>query len=158
MWLGVSPAALSRCGKSNPRWHSCWRSYHLSNLPKRALCSGTFCIHVFPTSALSERIHQLESKATMLQDATVEDARNVITLKQHMHANFHTAPPLQIIHHSTSTWNLHKRISQANELRIGVEIIGCRHGHESDQLLWAELREGPPAHRQDGLGLGLQKK
>lgn len=72
-----------------------------------------------------------------------------------MRGNFHTAPPLHIIHHST--WNLHKRISQANELRIGVEIIGCRHGHERDQLLWAELREGPPTHRQDGLGSVVEK-
>lgn len=138
MWLAVSPAALSRCGKSNPRWHSCWRSYHLSNLPKRALCSGNFCIRVFPTSALSERIHQLESKATILQDAAVEDARNVITLKQ-WHAcklPYHTPTPhhssFHIHHHppGTSTKESAKRMNSALALRssgvaMATNVISC---------------------------------
>ncbi len=137
----LAPAALSRCGKSNPRWHSCWRSCHLSNLPKRALCSGTFFFSNFCT--FREHSSTWIKGYKMLQDAT-----STITLKQHTPANFHTIPQ------PTLTWNLHKRIGQANELRIRIEIIGCCHGHESDQLLWAKLCEGPPAHRQDRLEQG----
>ena len=36
------------------------------------------------------------------------------------------------------TWHLHKRIGQANELRIGVEIVGGGHGNEGNDLLGTE--------------------
>ena len=123
IWIHfLAPAALSRCGKSNPRWHSCWRSYHLSNLPKRALCSGTFFFSNFCT--FREHSSTWIKGYKMLQDAT-----STITLKQHtLHQTSmpHPNPPWP----GTSTKESAKRMNSAFALRssgvaMATKVISC---------------------------------
>ena len=47
--------------------------------------------------------------------------------------------------------DLHKRVCQSDELRVGVEVVLRGHGHKSDDLLGAELREGPASHGENRL-------
>merc|ERR1719199_1015003 len=51
-----------------------------------------------------------------------------------------------------ATRNLDKRVGKADELRVGVEVLGGRHGDELDGALVTELHVRPLAHGKDRLG------
>ena len=50
--------------------------------------------------------------------------------------------------------DLDEGVGEADELGVGLEVLGGRHGDELDGVLVSELHVGPLPHGQDGLGRG----
>mmetsp|Transcript_92516 Transcript_92516/g.239567 ORF Transcript_92516/g.239567 Transcript_92516/m.239567 type:complete len:559 (+) Transcript_92516:3-1679(+) len=58
---------------------------------------------------------------------------------------------VRIVVHILARRNLHERVGQADELRVGVEVVAGRHDDKLEDLVEAQLEVGPLAHREDRL-------